>query len=324
MVKFAIAVAVLYMVGRGLRHYGLTLAGRLGHLRPVPFAEALAICIVCRLVTAAEWVLVVRALGQRVPLLAGSRLWLITETMRWLPPGGVVGWVSRAVQGKDVGVTPLVASLSAPLEILMLVSAWGATATAGVLLGGISHEWLSGWPMFWVLASAAALVATVGLAFALAQWRPSAGIARKLRGLQNGLKQLSDHPPNLQWMAITFVFMVALCFLQGLGFLAMLSATSASVPSFLAATSINAAGWLVGFFAFFAPSGIGVREGAVTTLLAPLMPLDAALVAVILWRVIQIFAEAFCLGVCYLPGVAALGRRGTSLARVDKPDGEGA
>jgi uncharacterized membrane protein YbhN (UPF0104 family) len=104
---------------------------------------------------------------------------------------------------------------------------------------------------------------------------------------------------------VTFAFMVALCFLQGAAFMAVLRATSDATPTFLAAACVNAAGWLVGFFAFFAPTGIGVREGGMAAMLAPLMPGDAAIVAVLLWRVVQVGVELLCLAGCYAPRVAS-------------------
>ncbi len=45
----------------------------------------------------------------------------------------------------------------------------------------------------------------------------------------------------------------------------------------------NALGMIVGFFAFFAPGGLGVREGVIVAILTLAMPLsDAALLAVLL------------------------------------------
>ena len=124
-----------------------------------------------------------------------------------------------------------------------------------------------------------------------------------MRGLRESLGQLQEARPSGPWMIATFLYMVAICFVQGGAFLAVLRATSPIVPSFLATTGINAVGWLAGFFAFFAPTGLGVREGGTTAMLSPLMPLDAVVVAVILWRIVQIAAELLWLALlCYVAG----------------------
>jgi uncharacterized membrane protein YbhN (UPF0104 family) len=53
----------------------------------------------------------------------------------------------------------------------------------------------------------------------------------------------------------------------------------------------NAIGWLIGFFAIGVPGGIGVREAGTALFLAPVMPWQEAVLAGILWRVVQIVAE---------------------------------
>jgi uncharacterized membrane protein YbhN (UPF0104 family) len=231
-------------------------------------------------------------------------MWLVTETLRWLP-GGALGVVSRAVQARDAGIAALPASLAAALEVLMLVVAWGATAIGTLALSGVGESLAAGLPKFWLVVSAASLVSTVALAFALARYRPSATIAKKIRGLAASLRHIEEARPEWRWLLVTFAFMVALCFLQGAAFMAVLRATSDATPTFLAAACVNAAGWLVGFFAFFAPTGIGVREGGMAAMLAPLMPVDAAIVAVLLWRVVQVGVELLCLAGCYVPRVAS-------------------
>jgi uncharacterized membrane protein YbhN (UPF0104 family) len=154
-----------------------------------------------------------------------------------------------------------------------------------------------------------ARLATIGLALALTYRRPSAGIARKIRGLQTGLLRLRESRPSLPRLAATFAYMTAICFFQAAGFVCVLHAASDATPTFLTATWINAVGWLVGFFAFFAPTGIGVREGSVGALLAVVVPLDAAVVGVIIWRVVQILVELAWLAACFLPAGFGFVRR---------------
>jgi glycosyltransferase 2 family protein len=306
--KLAVVALVVYIVGNALKGYRTSLAGRVDHLQLGWIGVAVGLSILYRIFNAYAWILVLRSLGQRMPVVTGVRMWLVTETFRWLP-GSLWGLFSRAGQAKATGIPAVTASISIPLELLLSIAAWGLTAVAALSLSGTAGTLLSRLPTFWLVASAAALVVTVGSAFALARWGPSTAISRKIHGLQESLRQLTDSRPRLPWLATTLAFVTALSFLQGAAFLAVLRAASDSIPTFLAAAGINAAGWLVGFFAFFAPTGIGVREGGMAAMLAPLMPVDAAVVGVLLWRLIQIVVELLCLGACFVPRAASALRR---------------
>jgi uncharacterized membrane protein YbhN (UPF0104 family) len=118
-------------------------------------------------------------------------------------------------------------------------------------------------------------------------------------------------------VALTLAYFTALCVLNGAAFLAVLRAVGDASPGLVAATGVNAAGWLVGFFAFFAPAGLGVREGGMAAMLAPLMPVDAAIVGVLLWRLVQLLVEAACLGACFAPAALSAARRMMTRASVE-------
>jgi hypothetical protein len=306
--KAIVVAVVLVSIGCALASYRRPLEGRLEQIHVRWIAIAIGLSVLYRVLNAYGWVLVLRALGRPMRPVAGTRLWLVTETLRWLP-GGVWGMFSRAARAKAAGVPAMVASLSVPLELLLSIAAWGITACVGLGLSGTTRAWLSRLPAFWLALCGMALVLTVAAAFALAQWRPSAAIAKKMHGLVGGLRLLKESRPKGAWLAVTVAFYTALCFLNGTAFLAVLRATCDSPPSLLATAGINAAGWLVGFFAFFAPTGLGVREGALSAMLAPLMPVDAAIVGALLWRLIQIIVELVCLAACFVPTAVSAVRR---------------
>jgi uncharacterized membrane protein YbhN (UPF0104 family) len=73
---------------------------------------------------------------------------------------------------------------------------------------------------------------------------------------------------------------------------------------FSAAVAANSLAWLAGFFAVFAPAGLGVREGTFVVLLAPWLPLETGLVAAALWRFALIVAELACLAPMVVGGNA--------------------
>jgi uncharacterized membrane protein YbhN (UPF0104 family) len=308
LLKAAVALAILVSLARAFNGYRIALAGRLEHTQFVWLGVGLVLSVFYRVVNACGWGLVLRALGQPMKTTTGVRIWLVSETLRWLP-GSVWSFFSRVSRAQAAGVPAVAASLSLPLELLLTIGAWGVAALVGIGLSGTGAEWVSRVSAAGVGAGVLGAALTVGAAFALARWRPSAKFSRKLRGLHESLRQLSEARLSLPLLLGIFVFFLVLCFFNGAAFLAVLRAVYASPPSFLAAVGINGAGWLVGFFAFFAPAGLGVREGSMTAMLAPLMPVDAAVVAVLLWRLVQLAAEVLCLGACLLPTVASAVRR---------------
>jgi glycosyltransferase 2 family protein len=306
LVKVVVVGVAVAIILAALKGYGEQLVGRLEHVSVGRIAAALGMCLVYRIVNAYGWVMVLRALGQPTRAWAGVRIWLVSESLRWLP-GSVWGMISRVTQASAAGVPTLTASLSVPLELILTIVAWSIAAAVGLGASGTLGTWLARVPTFWAASVFVGGLVTVGAALVLARWVPSSRFSKKLRGLGDTLQQLRRSPPDAGWLAATLLFFTALAFFNGAIFMAVLSATCDSHPGLFASTGINAAGWLLGFFAFFAPSGLGVREGTTTALLVPIMPLDAALLGVLLWRVIQVLVELICLAVSFAP--AALWRR---------------
>jgi len=308
LLKTALAAVVIVFAFRALGGYGHTLAGRLEHVRLGWLAVAFVLSIVYRVVNAFGWTLVLRALGQRLDPIAGARMWLVSETLRWLP-GSVWSMFSRVTQATRAGVPAILASLSLPLELSLTIGAWLATAGVGLAASGAPGAWATQVPMPWVVGFAAGLFAVVAGGVAIVRWAPSLAISRKVRGLRGALGELQGSRLRVGWLFATATLFTALCVFNGVAFQTVIRAVSDVSPGWAATIGINAAGWLVGFFAFFAPAGVGVREGGMTAMLAPLMPVDAALVAVLLWRVVQIAVEGVCLAACFAPaGVSAIRR----------------
>ena len=80
--------------------------------------------------------------------------------------------------------------------------------------------------------------------------------------------------------------------LNGLGFWLILAGMGYQhAVSPVLAVGVNAAGWLIGFFALGVPGGIGVREAGAALLLTPNVPWQEAVLAAVLWRAVQISAE---------------------------------
>ena len=81
------------------------------------------------------------------------------------------------------------------------------------------------------------------------------------------------------------------------------------IDAFPAVLGAWGVGFLAGFAVPFLPSGIGVREGVLTVLLASVVGLDTAVASAVLFRVVLTAAEVGCLALCAPFMGAIIGRR---------------
>jgi uncharacterized membrane protein YbhN (UPF0104 family) len=273
---------------------------------------ALALCLIYWFLNAGVWSWILESLGHPIPYLTGIRIWLTSESLRWLP-GTIWGFCSRVSAAQGLGVPLVIASISLPVELSVAIAAWGIVALLGLALSGLGIRLLemgANW-----LGLIFSIVVVVLIACRLA-WpylirRPwfQAGLERLQTVLGLQLKQAALIRSGLVYVGLNAS--------HGLGFWLMLAGMGYQhAVSPAAAVGANAAGWLLGFFAIGVPGGIGVREAGAALILSPVMPWQEAALAAALWRVLQIVAELASL----LPWlfVGAGGRR----ARLDSLAGE--
>jgi uncharacterized membrane protein YbhN (UPF0104 family) len=177
-------------------------------------------------------------------------------------PGGVWNMVGRVVLCEREGIAPAKTSLSLMLELgYQIPAAWLVGLLALPALLGRSPQAL------WAITALIILI-PIGL-------HP-----RLLNTVLTLGERLSKRPlPRISGsyrFALTMVGFYAVVWLvTGLGFAALAQALSPT-PLSLLQVGLLVGGfsfaWTVGVFSIFAPSGLGVREGALALLLAPYFP----------------------------------------------------
>lgn len=305
--KALVVAAIVFAIGSALWKNWPTVARTAADLDFAWLGAAFAICLVYRIVNACGWPLVLGALRFHLPIGRGVKIWLVSETMRWLP-GSIWGFYSRVHEARKAGVPAATASMSLPLELILTIAAWGITAVAGLGSSGVLLEWMSHLSAPRLLAAGGAVAGLGVLVAVLALRFPENRYARKARGFGADLRSVLSAGPRLSYLAATFVLFLVLCVVNGLAFYALIRAFTDAAPSMATVIGINSVGWLVGFFAICAPGGLGVREGGMTALLAPLVPLEVAIGSVIVWRLMQIVVEVACLAACLLPAGVRIAR----------------
>ncbi len=108
------------------------------------------------------------------------------------------------------------------------------------------------------------------------------------RSLDNGQLRLS-------WLPRALLVSIAFWGLLGLPFQLLIGAVTGAPSTFswFEAGAIFAAAWCVGFVVILVPAGLGVRESALTFMLAQALPLSDAINIALLARVWWVIAEGF-------------------------------
>ena len=295
-----LAAAAGISIFAALRHTGAEVRARVTGADPAFLLLALGLCILYRIVNSCGWVFVLRSLGHPMPLARGARVWIIAESLRWLP-GSVWGFCSRVYQAEKEGAPPAVAAASLPLELLLTIAAWAITAAVVALKFGLAFDWeaLAGSPV--TLALIGAVLVLLGVGVTVALHLPRHRLPKKAAGLLTQLGALAMTRPRIAPLAFTLLLYIALCALNGLAFFCILRSLTGAPLSVVTAIGANACGWLAGFFAVGVPGGIGVREASSAMVLSTLLPAETVVAGAVLWRFVLIADELCCLGVLLVP-----------------------
>lgn len=247
---------------------------------------ALLIACVYRVANSFGWGMVIRSLGYPISACQSARIWIMSESMRWLP-GSIWNLASRASQARKLGVSIEVAALSLPLEYGLTILAWGGIAIlSGVFTGtlGVAFEAVPVWAL-WMIGMVPLIVA--GVLARTRRYRLSAIIRR----ICSNSAADESRGRRVQGLLLVFGLYSALCVLHGAGLAVILGSFLDEPPSLWVIVAANAVSWLVGFMIPLAPSGIGVREGALCLALGHAVPIEITALAAILWRLAQIVSE---------------------------------
>ncbi|MCL4465758.1 MAG: lysylphosphatidylglycerol synthase domain-containing protein [Chloroflexi bacterium] len=257
--------------------YGLVLD--IGYLALSIFTLLLAFAM-----GALGWWLILRALGGQLDLGSAIRVWLVSQLGKYLP-GGVVWYVAgRSLLAEELGLAPVLGAVSMAVEFLLQVA--GAACFAVWMLSwgsvGSPYLWLviagaSGAVVFFprtLNSGVSLLLRLLGRPGVRVQWRHHVGLMSYYL---------------LQWWVIGTSFWLLV---------------GAFVPQPLDTAfplaGVYALACVAGYVVPLAPSGLGVREGVLVTLLHPFLPLPVALGAAIIARLWYSAVELAC-------GLLALG-----------------
>ncbi len=278
----AVTVAVLwYLLDRRE-----TVLAALSEFSLPMLATSLVLLLLAKLVLSENAYVAARAMALPVSRLAVYRLYNFSQLGKYIP-GSIWQYVSRGAGYRFAG-----ASYTGIANTLLLETLWvlGGAALVGALLAGpalgrqihdagvVSAEYL----LWAVLVAAGGLIVIVALAL------------RFRRRLQPLGRQLFPGPRVI-------VLQLGIWVLLGLSFAVLLPAAGSDL-TLAYIIGLFAIAYAVGFVAIFAPAGLGVREGMLVLGLGMAIPVEQAVVVVLVARVIYLVSELVMAGLMLMTG----------------------
>ena len=280
--KPLLSIAIVLLVVIGLYFVVRALPfDALGDIRPKRIAwwslPLIALLQIVFLFLATEiWRRVVRILTGTQITLWSSYLQLAVVTVGKYVPGKVWGFVARAGEMYRQQIPVHLSVMCSVVEQMLLMT--------GALLIAIVAA-LIALPKYWIA------IIVIGVFLLLAAIVASSKIPALTRWLLRH-RNIQDIPEKVPEYHAKRIFRFTLAYsvlwvLSGLIFsIIYFSLFDASITreNVAALTLANTAGIVLGFFAFFVPGGIGVREAITTFVLAGFIPVREALLAAVCYR----------------------------------------
>ncbi len=250
-------------------------------VRPWPLVVSFTLALAFWLVTGLAWNLLVRCLGGGLALPKGMKVYFLSNLGRYVP-GKVWYAVGRAYLGQQEGGSVGVISTSVLMELVL-------SLTSSALVSTLALPLLS--PL---LGEKGLCLGIAVLALGLAILHPvlmKPLLALVERSLPGPKREIAP-PLRYSVMLGLLVGYLVIWNLVGAAFFVLLNAVyPLPLAWFPTVVAIYAVSWIAGFLAPFAPSGLGVREGAMILVLGQYLPVPAVTAAAILFRLWLILAE---------------------------------
>ncbi len=278
--------AVVFFVWRNLasswtQFDGLALSDFKVDPLPVVGASALVLCSYFLLINA--WRTLVVGWGSRLATKTAAAIWCLSNMGRYLP-GKIWAVAGMAVLASRGGVDPIAATGSA--VVMQALSLGTGVAIASGTLLSVPDALSPPATVALILAMCVSIAATILLS--------SSGFLE----LASRLTGRELRPVSASTLVIAGVITTASWMVYGLTFWILIGTVVAGHQvTYLVATGIFAASYILGFVMVLVPGGLGVREGAVVVLLTPLLGPAAALVTSILSRVLFTITEIVAVGI---------------------------
>ncbi len=260
-----------------------------------------ALYLLATLLCGVFWHRVLRAMDQPVGLMHALRAYYVGHLGKYVP-GKAMVVVLRAGLVRGQGVDTSLAAVSVFYETLTMMATGALWAVVTLAVGFRDRPLLLSTATVLVLVAGAPTLPPVfrRLVRLVGVGKNSPAVAEKLAKLGGRTLLLGWGLTGLGWAILGLSFWAVL---RSMG----LEAGQAfeQLHRYTAAVALAT----VAGFVSFVPAGAVVREAVLAELIAPGLGSAAALVGVVLWRLVQVVSEIVLSGMLYLSGKALEGRR---------------
>jgi len=233
-----------------------------------------------------EWVLLVNALGGDLGVVQGMSIHLTSNLAKYVP-GFVWPFLGKAYLASQHGVPTSIAAASIGGELAIVYWTGGLVILVSPLLRMIWPWPASQWFALPAAAGFVLLTSLIALLFRkplLTRW--AGRISRT---------QHVEITPNWRRIAVVAGAGLLAWYLLGIGFGTLcMSESNVNLPDLLRSTYALASALLIGQLAFVVPTGLGVREAALVSLLATGHSTTQVVLAAVVFRTQTLAGEAVC------------------------------
>lgn len=281
--KFLVAALIFVFLFRNIVSGWTEIANYLRQLNPTQVVLGFVVLLLVYPEGAFGWHVVLKKMSVAINFKKSLRIWIIANTGRYIP-GTIWQYIGRVELAKrEAGISRNKVVLSLLVEIFLVAVAAALTSFFALpfisATEGVSTKWVA-LPLLVVLVGAvmfhpASVKKTIEL------------IARVSK---KDVARISWNPnflvPAFPWFVLNF-------FLNGLALYLFVTAFGINITPiwFFAFCGFYASSWLIGYFSFFAPGGIGVADLTLAYLLSLSIPLSLASIVAVSYRFFLTIAE---------------------------------
>ena len=234
-----------------------------------------------------SWI-VLHYLNAQQPLSRVTGIYFISQLAKYLP-GGIWAFPGRAIAYQTIGVDKVASVLGVMREVIGLFLGAAVMGLLGLIQGLPMSRWINVTTLLGTIICILMVILTQIPGF----WK----FLKQLKFLQKinlSVFESLQSQLDLRWLGFAFIVSLIYWFITGIGFyyIAIAITPTAASLTWLQTSSIFALAWCVGFVIVIAPAGIGVRESALTLLLAQSMSVSEALSVAIIARLWWTITEA--------------------------------
>ncbi len=291
--KWIVVIAIFLFLGKMVWENWSQVKDASFALSALPFILSTLIFAFSYFIQIGAWYLITLKLKIALSPHDTLKIWFYSQLGKYLP-GKIWLFLSRFHFYESKGQSKKVISIAIYLEVITMIVAAGLIFLAALTLFKEMESVYSGKTFWWIL---------LPFMSAFVCLHP-----RILERIINWiLAQFKRDPVSLSISYLDVLFILFVCIVSwvigGIGFYLFVDSVYPVAPPYiLFLTGALAISSTLGLIAVFAPSGLGVREGALVYLLSYMMPGGVAVIISILTRIWITLIEIGLFGMVYLIG----------------------